>query len=309
MLRSHWIAAVALGLTIALTEVGYCQENPANDSPSPAETSDEQAEPLLPAIGIRIIESDEQASSRQAAEERAEQRELNDLAAQQGMNEATQQMAVYALLQTILIAVGTGALIYTLHLTRQANRAAQEGVAVTRYLGKVQTEAYLAVTNLSIGHGIGHQIVRQMVDTGFAPISLSLANRGQSPAMIEASEAHVNILVRGEIRHSSKLPTIVEQTTVEAGGSGHLRADIPNHFLVGDGFTLLEDAKAIVRISVDYRTRFKDLDRITYESQMTMACTQPINPEIDVRFQPDPLTPPRFNLERIEKSNAQYERA
>jgi hypothetical protein len=307
MLRGYWIAAIAFGLILPLADVGNGQEDQTSDGTQSAQTGAQQAEPLLPSIGIRIIESDEQAGARQATEERAEQRELDDLAAQQGMNEATQKMALYALLQTILIAIGTCALIYTLHLTRQANRAAQSGVAVTRYIGKVQSEAYLAVSDLSIGGGAEHNIYRETVETGFAIIGASFVNTGQSPAVIQSAEMRIEIARGGNVLHEGDLPTAIEQSTVEAGGNGFVSAKFPYRFLVEEGFHEMHGASITVRGSVDYKTRFGDIDRIRYEVTKAIVSTRPINPEIQVGFQNDPLTPPRVEVERIEKSKAHYE--
>ena len=312
MSKRAWITAITLGL------IGFVQSGQAQDeADSEQGQTRQQQQPAqsypLP-FPVEIIEDQAEANARYRREAEARQNQIDDLAAQQGMNvatqamnEATQRMVLYNLISTVLVGVGTVLLIITLFLTRQANKAAQAGVAVTRHLGKIQTEAYLSVTNSGIGNGPRHPITQQTVGCGLAPTGVVLANRGQSPAIIESCDAHVSILAHGELLHSHDLPATIEQRAIEAGGSGVLRADIPNCFLVGDNFTLLEDAKAIVQVSVDYRTRFEDLDRITYECQMKMVCARPIIPEIIIEFQPDPLNPPWFKLERIEKAKADYE--
>lgn len=132
MFRSYWHIAIAFGLIALLTtsavptygeenEVGGATENAANEQNRP------QKFPILVPI-----ESDESTKTREVSEKRAEQRELDDLAAQEGMNEATQKMADYSIYQTILIAIGTIILIYTLYLTRQANRTVLKASAALR---------------------------------------------------------------------------------------------------------------------------------------------------------------------------------
>ena len=133
------LAGVCLGL-VALS--GQAQES--QDQSETAPTEQEGAPQQLPVpLPVVVIEAEEAAISRQRAEQETAEREQMDLVAQQGMNSATQWMAKYALFQTLLILVGTAALIWTLCLTRQANRAAQAAVDVTRETGEAQVRAYL----------------------------------------------------------------------------------------------------------------------------------------------------------------------
>jgi hypothetical protein len=107
-----------------------------------------QQQPATPArspIPVEIIGRQEAAEAREHSEAEAEQREIEDLIAQQGMNaateamnQATQRMAKYAFWSTVFVGVGTVLLILTLSLTRQANKAARGAVSVTREIGKKQ---------------------------------------------------------------------------------------------------------------------------------------------------------------------------
>lgn len=179
MFRSYRLIIFALGLTISLSpEVSYAQQS--EEQNGQRQTQADQNPPANPGPPFRVIivEDQSKTDTRQASEERSEQRELQDLTAQKGMNEATKKMADYSIWQTILIAIGTSALLITLYLTRQANKAAMEGakaaqlsVTETSRIGEAQVRAYL-----SGQHG------RFEAYEGFLNITLVIVNTGQSPA-------------------------------------------------------------------------------------------------------------------------------
>ncbi|QYJ01169.1 hypothetical protein KUV46_01960 [Thalassovita mediterranea] len=148
MLEKHRGLYVAALIFVAAGQLAQAQER-LDQSEQLAD--DEQAaaeQPKVP-VPVIILESEEAVESRQRAQEESAQREKADLAAQQGMNLATEKMADYALFQTALVLVGTIALLWTLLLTRQANRAARDAVSVTREMGEAQTRAYLDFRFLS----------------------------------------------------------------------------------------------------------------------------------------------------------------
>lgn len=163
MLKRYRVTATALGL-IFFSLSGQSQEQPAKSYPF-----------LFP---VEIVEDQATTDAREGREEEARQREIEDLAAQQGMNSATQamnaatqRMANYAFWSTIFVAVGTLLLFYTLWLTRQANKSAQKAVDVTQRIGEAQVRAYLEFTDAkSIA---GYHMLR---------IRCQLVNIGQSPA-------------------------------------------------------------------------------------------------------------------------------
>lgn len=179
-----WLIAGLLGLTAAL---GQAQDE-AGDAERRADNQGEPAErqePPIPVIvtvplAVEIIEDDAAAQARERSEAEAREREINDLAAQQGMNsatqsmnEATQDMRDYARIQTVLIGLGTALLIWTLWYTRQANRAAQDAVSVSRDIGKRQLRAYLLPLSCN----------NEMVDDDKAILlTVSLGNAGLTPA-------------------------------------------------------------------------------------------------------------------------------
>ena len=145
MFRSYWFKIVAVvGLTL-LPVLGQTQEQ-EDDGEYGSANKQNATEQLSFSIPIQIIEDDESAKSREAREDEAEQREINDLIAQQGMNsatqamnDATQRMAQYALWSTLIVAFGTLLLLWTLCLTRGATKAALEAVDATREIGSDQS--------------------------------------------------------------------------------------------------------------------------------------------------------------------------
>jgi len=147
------------------------------------EPSSYEVSPVSPILSeplaVVIVEDDAAAEARKRREAEAEQREKDDLVAQQGMNiatqamnEATQSMKRAAWWSFGAIAVGTALLIVTLHLTRQANKSARDAVAATREVGKAQVMAYLSIKES-----------KAFIDDRDGIIfSVTVKNFGQSPA-------------------------------------------------------------------------------------------------------------------------------
>lgn len=140
-----WSFAIAIGLTASL---GQAQE-PAKNGEGSTQSNQTQAQTLPLPIPVEIIEGDAEAAARQNSEKEARQREIDDLAAQEGMNAATQAMNVatqrmvdYAWWSNAFVLAGTILLIATLVLTWLANRAAVKAVRVTREIGNRQLRPY-----------------------------------------------------------------------------------------------------------------------------------------------------------------------
>lgn len=169
MLRSYWRTLfAAVGLALIVTS-GQAQEH-TEQAKGTADEQEESAEPF--SIPVSIVESQEASEARQRHEQVSEEREREDLVAQQGMNAATQRVAKYAFWQTWLVGIGTAVLIYTLVLMRLANRAAWAAVRATEDVGKKQVRAYLGVESAK---------VEPMAGRG-CYCFFTLKNYGQSPA-------------------------------------------------------------------------------------------------------------------------------
>lgn len=180
-----WLFIATLGLTLS-ADLGQTQEQ--GESPS-GQTGQEQ-DPVTPDIPtpfpVEIVEDDATADARQRSEEEARQREISDLAAQEGMNAATQSidqatrdMRDYALYSTIAVWVGTALLIITLVLTWMANKSALAAVKVTRDLGLAEHRPYVDV---DFGGCISHWD-RTRGDKIFWKIRLILSNSGNTPTL------------------------------------------------------------------------------------------------------------------------------
>ncbi len=178
MFGSYRGIVVAIGIAL-FTHSGQAQDQ-ANDPQGEPKAKEQSASQLPIPIPVQIIKDDETASARERHEEESRQNQKADLAAQQGMNaatqamnEATQRMAFYALWSTGFVGVGTCLLIWTLWLTRQANKAAQSVISVTRDIGEAQSRAYLAARAGKI---------RLDTSTGGVNFTVEVFNFGNSPA-------------------------------------------------------------------------------------------------------------------------------
>lgn len=137
MIRRCFLSAIFLALMICFAS-GQTQEKAQGEQGQPAQQQ-EPAQKLPVPLPVYMIEDKAAAEAREHREAESRQHEIDDLAAQRGMNaatqainEATQRMALYTLWSTVFVGIGTGLLIITLYLTRQANSAAQAAAKVAR---------------------------------------------------------------------------------------------------------------------------------------------------------------------------------
>ncbi|MFN3210468.1 MAG: hypothetical protein ACE369_15970 [Roseovarius sp.] len=187
MFKRYWIIAIVFGLVASL---GQAQEE-AQSEQGRAQTEQAPSQTFQLPLPVEIVEDQAAADARQSREEEARKREIADLAAQEGMNaatqamnNATQRMAEYAFWSTVLVGVGTALLFVTLYLTREANRAAQAAVEVTDRHGRLQTKAYLSATSFA-------PLYRW--DEDGKPVTVSFrtlyGNSGNSPAFVKLAGA------------------------------------------------------------------------------------------------------------------------
>lgn len=172
------LAVVALGLA-ASAALGQTQEQ-TEEAQRQTEQQQAPAQPFPLPFPVEVVEDQTEAEARNRREAEADQREIDDLRAQQGMNEATQamndatqRMAVYSLYSTGLIFVGTVALIATLYLTNKT-------IVVTRQVGQQQTRAYVYPS--FIGFFDAEEIGVEGLPADWATVAIHIKNYGQSPA-------------------------------------------------------------------------------------------------------------------------------
>jgi hypothetical protein len=174
----YWIIALALGLTLGASGQAQQGSAPAEEQSSRHE---QPAQEFPLPIPVQIIEDEETADARRSRDDEVRQREIADLAAQEGMNEATQRMADYAFWSTVFVAVGTALLVVTLLLTLQANRAARRAVEVADTVGNAQLRAYVDFYDV-----LGHPWTNKAENHSGAPSGFIFLfyyrNFGQTPA-------------------------------------------------------------------------------------------------------------------------------
>lgn len=146
-----WCFAVAIGLVFV--GLGQAQEQ-AGHADRKGETEQDHAH-FAPAVipqplSVEVFESDAESDARESREQERDQREIEDLIAQRGMNSATQSieqstrdMRDYSLYSTVAVCIGTFFLIFTVILTSRATRAAQDAILVTQQIGNDQLRAYI----------------------------------------------------------------------------------------------------------------------------------------------------------------------
>lgn len=195
MLKRHGLFVFAFGLILSVV-LGQAQEQ--GEQAKGATTEKQGQTQILPLpVPVEIIESDAAAKTRKSGEDEAKEREIRDLAAQEGvnsatqsMNDATQRMAKYAFWSTVIVGFGTFLLVWTLWETRKANKAAQNAVAVTRDIGMLQVRAYIGTANV---------MVKGIVVGETPEFSLNIKNTGQSPANRVKVRADVFLVVAGDV--------------------------------------------------------------------------------------------------------------
>lgn len=179
MSARYWIITFVFGVIAGLAQA----EEQAGEAKQQAQKEQNPLQTLPIPIPVNIVENQATSEAREREEEETRNREIRDLAAQEGMNAATQSieratwdMRNYALYSTILVALGTFMLGVTLWLTRQANNAAQQAVSVTSKIGEAETRPWLQCS-LDIANGL-------LEAQGSLPFGMNICieNIGKSPA-------------------------------------------------------------------------------------------------------------------------------
>ena len=212
-----WLLIASLGLTFG-AGLGQAQEQ----TEAPQGQADKQQEPAQPLpLPVVVVEDDAATDARRRREEEAQQREVEDLVAQKGMNAATQaiksatnDMRDYALYSTVAVWVGTALLFYTLCLSRSANSAAHTAVRVTREVGERQVRAYVGVATGASSIADGQVIVETVVKNFGQTPAYNLVSRTMSGTVYSTS-------VESFLSEASEklIPDIDQQKTIQPGQS------------------------------------------------------------------------------------------
>lgn len=186
MFSGAWLAAVVFGIGLlggGLTSA-FAQnssEQTVSDQPGrdgQQEDGNQSAEPF--SFPVRILEGPKQTESAKRQEEESAQREIDDLVAQEGMNESTKRIVALTLLQTVLAFFGTIALIYSLHLNRKATHAATTA-ALAAEKAIHSDRAWMTVSSFNAGFAAGN-INGAPIEKGIV-MWIEWINTGRSPAL------------------------------------------------------------------------------------------------------------------------------
>lgn len=145
--------------------------SPTVENGNAGQADDSKAASKEFSVPVRVIESPVEADARKERENKSDQHEADDLAAQRKAADAAWKGAVAsegqispAWWQVGIASIGTLLLLYTLWLTRESLR-------ITRETSKRQLRAYLAVSGCSL----------EEIPVGFV-VTAEIRNSGQTPA-------------------------------------------------------------------------------------------------------------------------------
>lgn len=169
MLSGSWRHIIGAFCLTALACSGQAQE--AQEKPDQSANEQQGSSDQLPIpLPILVVEPEQAAIARQNAEEATRIREQRDLLAQESMDAAAQRMAQIAFWQTVLVFVGTVALIWTLLETRAMTVATREiGDAQTRPYPMLKTGSTVLVTTL--GQSLDIEFRFPVFNAGQTPVT------------------------------------------------------------------------------------------------------------------------------------------
>ena len=174
MLKRYWVVIFAFGLAYSGEALAQDAVPPSTDSPAVEQGSDGQAQkeeeaarrfPFL----IRIVEDSENAERAKRRESDADQRERDDLSAQQSMAESTEMIVTISWWQLVLATAGTVLVFGSLFAAFWANW-------ISRDTARRQLRAYIDVDAAKAEHFTGPSAPEHI------RFMIILKNSGQTPA-------------------------------------------------------------------------------------------------------------------------------
>lgn len=233
MSRSYWVSVFAT-LGIALwSHAPYAQGVPA-PSPTPQEqtgATSASGQPSPPGIPVTIIETPEQAISRDAAAKEGREHDAKDLDAQIRAADAGERGATAAERQIIptwlgafLSLVGTGLVVWSLFEARRGNRIALQAVEQEQANARIQARAYVGASDGGIA----------LRPNDSLKVGVTIKNVGQTPAanvkcwlQITTSLAEIGPPVIAA-------PDGVEMSELTIGSGNHVAIKIEHQLRQGD---------------------------------------------------------------------------
>lgn len=127
MSRGYWYTLFAIVGWLISCSVSAEEAKP-DQAKSQGATQGAQDKTRPFSLPVRVIEYPEQSEADKRQQNESRQREVKDLAAQQSMADGTQDIVWLSKLQLFLASFGALALLYSLHLTREATKAAKDAI-------------------------------------------------------------------------------------------------------------------------------------------------------------------------------------
>ncbi|BCG77800.1 hypothetical protein [Mesorhizobium sp. 113-3-3] len=184
VLATHVSAKEAQGVadqTIPSQSEGRRQGNGGNNSTQPF------------SVPVRILEEPEEAESTKLEKQEAAQREIDDLAAQQGVDQSTKKLVLLTIAQTVLAFFGTIALLYSLLLNRKATYAAVEASTAAREAIGVE-RAWLTFSGMRNEFHTDLKMPDGVVHAKAIAFSPKWMNTGRTPALKSEALSMGNII-------------------------------------------------------------------------------------------------------------------
>lgn len=188
------VIALVFGLTLAAPL--NAQENVSHPEGHPASAQEQSADkpavepsPVEPAVTFPANEASVEHNQGASTDINEDPYQYPDIILGDGW--AQWAMAILSLFALGVSAWAVWLLRDTLKATREAVRAADDAVDVTREMGQRQIRAYISIVYCK---------VQRHPDKGIATITITFANRGQTPAFKTQAVVARSVAKRGEPR-------------------------------------------------------------------------------------------------------------
>lgn len=197
-------ALKALGFTlVAIVAVAWTMGGPVKQGALGGERNPAQAQSSPSGSSVRTQSQLQKEEIEDRLEKESIQREKDDLVAQQSMAQYTEELVFWTRFQVLLAAVGTVALVYSLHLNRRATTAATDASFIAREaLGAER--AWMTMVGPSFGVSLNSNVSGVTHDRVLV-LRVRWKNDGRTPAI--KTRASMNY----EITDSHDEPAIRER--------------------------------------------------------------------------------------------------
>lgn len=213
-------------------EKGVAQASPPVTSQTPAKANSDQSKAHQFSLPVRIIQSQEDASSAKAREAKSDEHDAKDLDAQIRSADAAQEQVRLTQLSLVLAAIGTIGLIVSLAYNRkaiwaaaEANETARKAIAQEQINAQKQIRAYLQISEAAIQRIQVGTVPGQPTQPGIG-IFTKIKNFGQSPAIEFQTWIESKILPKDEPAPTTTIPPDARMSKTFLGAG----LDIKSHF-------------------------------------------------------------------------------